>query len=81
MVVVVGGCVEFDKLIRGGASVYLTPTAHALNSLTPICIRAGIKNYRSAEFPRRNVLFLRFLNHNTTPSHHHHGEPFAPPTE
>ena len=25
-----------DKLIRGGASVYPTPPAHALNSLTPM---------------------------------------------
>jgi hypothetical protein len=29
-----------------------------VNSLTPICVWAGIKKYRSVEFPRRNSTFF-----------------------
>jgi hypothetical protein len=29
-----------------------------LNSLTPICVRAGIENYRSIELTRRNSTFF-----------------------
>ena len=54
----------------------------AFNSLTPILVLVGIKNYPSVEFILRNSTFFHvFLKHDTIPNHHHHGEPFAPPTE
>ena len=37
------------------------------NSLTPICVRAGIKNYCSVEFPRRNSTFFCVFQSTTQP--------------
>jgi hypothetical protein len=34
----------------------------AVNSLTPICVPAGTKNYPSVDFLHRNSTFLRFVN-------------------
>jgi hypothetical protein len=50
-----------------------------VNSLTPICLLAGTKNYPSVDFLRRNsTFFSRFGNTTTTHKQHHHGELFAP---
>ena len=50
----------------------------SINSLTPICVRAGTKNYRSVEFLRRNSTFFPvFRNTTQPPTTPHHGEPFA----
>ena len=38
-----------------------------LNSLTPICVRAGIKNYRSVEYLRRNSTFFRVFKTQNNP--------------
>jgi hypothetical protein len=53
-------------------------TVGCINSLTPICVRAGTKNYRSVEFLRRNSTFFSvFRNTTQPPTTPHHGEPFA----
>ena len=39
----------------------------SVNSLTPICVRAGIKNYCSVEFLRRNSTFFRVFRHTKQP--------------
>jgi len=71
-----------DEYQKGGISYFKSLVDTVFNSLTPIFVWAGTKNYRSVEFLRRNsTFFSRFSKHNTTPNHHHHGEPFAPPTE
>ena len=56
--------------VLNGAEDQGSKPHHVLNSLTPICIRVGIKNYRSVEFLCRNsTFFLHFSKHKTTPNH------------
>ena len=51
-----------------------------INSLTPICLLAGTKNYPSVGFLRRNSMFFyRFGSTTTTHKQHHHGELPPPP--
>ena len=61
-----------DKEITGVEQINEVPTetGDLKNSLTPICLLAGIKNYRSVEFLRRNSTFFSFFlkQHNTTPT-------------
>jgi hypothetical protein len=51
----------------------------SLNSLTPICVPAGTKNYPSVDFLRRNSTFFLISAHTTTHKQHHHGELPPPP--
>ena len=39
----------------------------SFNSLTPICLLAGINNYRSVEFLRRSSTFFRVFQNTTQP--------------
>ena len=48
----------------------------SVNSLTPICVPAGTKNYPSVDFLRRNSTFFLV---STTHKQHHHGELPPPP--
>ncbi len=50
-----------------------------LNSLTPICVPAGTKNYPSVDFLRRNSTFFLVSAHTTTHKQHLHGELLPPP--
>ena len=51
----------------------------SFNSLTPICLLAGTKNYPSIGFLRRNSMFYHFGSTTTTHKQHHHGELPPPP--
>ena len=56
-----------DEYQKGGISYFKSLVDTVFNSLTPIFVWAGTKNYRSVEFLRRNSTFFPVFRNTTQP--------------